>query len=276
MAELTPHEVAALVELTEAHALADWWGAIPEPEAAELGTTMRHFGDAVLITTRQVPDPFMNRVVGLGITAPATEEMVDALVTCADEVHARPAVQLSPAARPAELATWLETRGWQRSRNWVKLYRGTGAPPAITTTLRIVPAGPDQAQILAAITIAAFEMPPLTGHMVTAVVGRSNWRHYLAYDGHMPVAVGALYLDGIVGWLGNAATLPSHRNRGAQGALMARRIQDALDLGCRWLVTETGEETPEAPNPSYRNMLRTGFQRAYTRPNYVLPSGIGG
>jgi hypothetical protein len=83
------------------------------------------------------------------------------------------------------------------------------------------------------------------------------------------VATGALYLRAGIGYLSLGATLPSHRRRGAQGAIMARRIADATALGCRWLVTETFEDSPQHPNPSYHNMLRTGFVPAYRRPNYV-------
>jgi GNAT superfamily N-acetyltransferase len=89
------------------------------------------------------------------------------------------------------------------------------------------------------------------------------------FDGETSVAGGALFVKGDVGWLGIASTLPAHRRHGAQGALMARRIRDAVELGCRWVVTETGEDTPEHPNPSYHNMLRTGFVLAYQRPNYI-------
>ena len=35
------------------------------------------------------------------------------------------------------------------------------------------------------------------------------------------------------------------------------------------LVTETGEDSPEQPNPSFHNMIRTGFSLAYQRPNYL-------
>jgi len=42
-----------------------------------------------------------------------------------------------------------------------------------------------------------------------------------------------------------------------------------MALGCKWFVTETGEETADEPNPSYHNMLRSGFELAYLRPNYV-------
>ena len=48
--------------------------------------------------------------------------------------------------------------------------------------------------------------------------------------------------------------------------MFARRLMDARDLGCRMAITETGEDTPDDPNPSLHNMLRTGFQVAYLRP----------
>ena len=53
---------------------------------------------------------------------------------------------------------------------------------------------------------------------------------------------------------------------------MARRIEDGRALGCRWFVTETGEDTPERPNPSFRNMLRSGFALGYHRANYMPPA----
>ena len=35
------------------------------------------------------------------------------------------------------------------------------------------------------------------------------------------------------------------------------------------IVTETGEDTPQAPNPSYRNMIRAGFRLAHFRDNWA-------
>jgi hypothetical protein len=98
----------------------------------------------------------------------------------------------------------------------------------------------------------------------------SNMYSYIAYAGDVPAGVGSLLISGEWGALLNAATLPEYRRRGAQGAIMARRIRDGLTLGCRWFTTETGEDTPKTPNSSYHNMIRTGFQLAYLRPNYVF------
>ena len=83
------------------------------------------------------------------------------------------------------------------------------------------------------------------------------------------MSAGATFVTADVAWLGFGATLESHRGRGGQSAMFARRLADARIAGCRLAITETGEDTPEEPNPSYRNMLRAGFELAYLRPNLV-------
>src|SRR5262249_41872737 len=101
------------------------------------------------------------------------------------------------------------------------------------------------------------------------LVGREGWQHFVAYDGDTSAGTGALYIKNKIGWLGIAGTLASHRKRGAQGAIMAARIRAAAEAGCEWVITETGEDLPHHPNPSYHNMLRTGFNLAYQRANYL-------
>jgi L-amino acid N-acyltransferase YncA len=75
-------------------------------------------------------------------------------------------------------------------------------------------------------------------------------------------------------WLGAAGTLASHRGRGAQGALIARRIDDARALGCHTLTTEILPDQPGKKNASSRNMERVGFRIACRRPNWVFPTPV--
>ena len=67
------------------------------------------------------------------------------------------------------------------------------------------------------------------------------------------------------------AVAESHRRRGGQGALMARRIADALAAGCRHITTETGEPVGDEPNPSLDNMFRCGFVTVASRLNFEAP-----
>jgi GNAT superfamily N-acetyltransferase len=265
---MTQEEITRLVELSEARALDAWFRALPADTAEEWGVRVEAIGSSTAVRVARFPMPLLNRVVGLGIGEPATEAMVDALVELYRTANVPFAIQVSPAARPAKLAEWLEARGIRRGRSWAKFYRDVEPPPDIPTSLRIEQIGLEQAVAYAQTFLAGFEMPVEMEPMVTGAIGRTGWHHYLAYAGDVPVSAAALYVAGDVGCLIGAATLPDYRRRGGQGALMARRIRDAAALGCRWLVTETGEDTAENPNPSYHNMVRTGFKLAYLRPNY--------
>lgn len=71
------------------------------------------------------------------------------------------------------------------------------------------------------------------------------------------------------------ATLPAHRRCGGQGAIVVRRIEDAVALGCRLLTTATGEAVEGDPQHSYHNILRAGFRPAYLRENYTGAAGNG-
>ena len=62
--------------------------------------------------------------------------------------------------------------------------------------------------------------------------------------------------------LGFAATLPEHRGKSGQNALLAARRRHAREAGCDVVVTETGELRDDRPSSSYRNILRAGSQRS--------------
>ena len=86
----------------------------------------------------------------------------------------------------------------------------------------------------------------------------------MAFDGGRPVAIAALCVFEDLGYLMAAATAESDRKRGAQQALIARRIERAEQLGCSMLVSETLYMIEH----SYRNLQRAGFEEAYEKEVY--------
>jgi GNAT superfamily N-acetyltransferase len=114
---------------------------------------------------------------------------------------------------------------------------------------------------------------------VCSTAGHDGWHLYLAVDAGAPIAGALMFVQGDGVWLGMGATLPEARRRGAQSALIAHRLREAARLNCRWATAETTLDTPERPNPSYRNMIRVGMQVLYHRAKYLfeldsLPAGI--
>jgi hypothetical protein len=48
-----------------------------------------------------------------------------------------------------------------------------------------------------------------------------------------------------------------------------RLASDAAGLGCRWVATETGSGTAEAPNPAVISLEHAGLTRVYLRRNWI-------
>ena len=260
-------ELAAVVELTEGAAYADLLHAAPP----EWGCVAEETSCGWLLMAPPLDMLLFNRIVGCGIREPAPPtQLHDLLARFRDRGLRNFGVQLSPAALPSDLPRQLESQGLAVRDRWTKVHRGLGTPSAPHTAVGVEEIGSERAAAFAEVTTIGFGMPAQLRPWIASTVGRSGWRHYIASLDGAPIAAAALFVAGTVGWLGVASTLPQARRHGAQGALLARRVADASAMGCRHVITETSEQLPTRPNPSFRNMLRAGFTVVYHRPNYML------
>jgi GNAT superfamily N-acetyltransferase len=246
------------LETIEAEAVADAFG----------GDAVR-VGGAVCALRADIDEVFINRVIGLGVTEPASAATLDRIADVFGPV--RHSVALAPGAQPPDLPDMLRERGYEAGYAWVKFRRPAAPPHAAMTDLRVERIGPERSADYVAVLAAGFGLLPEAAAMLEHLPGRPGWGCYLASDGEVPVAAGAVFVNGDHAWLGQATTLPEHRRRGGQSALMAARIGEALAAGAAVVVTETGETIDGRPANSYHNILRAGFEPAYVRPNYISP-----
>lgn len=209
--------------------------------------------------------PMVNRIVGLGVDEPATEAAVDsALEAVRGTTHY---VAVSPDARPPELGRWLQTRHLEPGWGWMQFRRGVDDPPPSRTDLELVQVDRSNTADFAHVVRIAYGLPVDAERFLARVV-ETPWEAWVAFAGDEAAAAGALYVEGDAAYLGFAGTLPEHRGKGAQNALLAARIRRAREVGCRWVSTETGEQLPGSPSSSYRNILRAGFVEQYVVANF--------
>jgi ribosomal protein S18 acetylase RimI-like enzyme len=194
-------------------------------------------------------------------------------------------LQLLPHVEPDGFAETAARHGAVRLRGWAKHLGPADRAVVSRSELQVVRLeadvsdGADGERSLldawAEIALQTFGFPAPFASWLRALHGRERWHLYLALDGETPVATGALFLSegdvGVIGQLTFAGTLPEHRGRGAQSALIARRVEDAQVAGARSIVCETDEELPDRPNPSTRNLVRLGFPVVYVRGNWGPP-----
>jgi GNAT superfamily N-acetyltransferase len=249
----------------------DMYKAAGREISDKFGIKVFSIGSACVSIVKNIDILGFNRVIGLGLLQTAAEQMIDDIISKYKEAEVkRFFIQIHPEASPSQLKEWFEKRKIQHYNNWVKLYRGVENPPAIETEIEIREVqNKKEAETFGEIIIKSFEWPDEMKYWFENLADRKCWKNYLAFDGENPVAAASLYVKDDCGWLSFACTLPEHRRMGAQSALIARRIEDAAELGCKILTSETAEDNEQERSQSLQNIQKMGFEVAYIRPNFI-------
>jgi GNAT superfamily N-acetyltransferase len=274
----TKKDLSQLAEMTEGEFTVDLFSEAGASLSSRLGMDVLRIGGGVATLMANDPTGFYwSRVLGLGWEEPITDELLTQVLDWYRQRGATSvALQVSPLVPQVGWEAILERSGFSPSRDWVKLIRDTSAPPAIPTDLDIRLVTEADSRRYAEVYWAGFEFEdPLFIEWMMRQPTMGHWRTFGAFDGDSLAAVGALFLYGEFGGMSGAATLSAFRNRGAQAALIAVRIEAAAAEGCKWVVSETGAETPEDPNPSLHNLHRLGFVDLYERRNWLMKFSAG-
>lgn len=111
---------------------------------------------------------------------------------------------------------------------------------------------------------------------ITGLLGRREWRTYLARDESGPMAAAATMMHFEKPQLAFAGTDEQCRGRGAHLALLQRSIEDARDAGAGQLfaVTEESLECPEDLSAAARNLVRAGFRLLDVRTVWQPPEEL--
>ena len=258
-------------ELVEASAWHEIQSYVSDAFRDRFGVSVHRVNDAVALVASRTDMLALNRVWLPGGAARLDAALIDEVIALFTASGAqRFVVHLDPVAESPDVSRMFSERGFRVIHPMAKVERGTSVmiePPA---DMRIVEAGPADAATFGAVAALGNELPAYMADGFNSTIGRQGWRHYLGVIDGQPVAAAALRVQGAMGWLGFAGTLPEFRGRGAQSALLARRVRDAASLGCDSVTCETTADTAARPNQSFRNMARLGFRLAYTRQGLVL------
>lgn len=258
-------------ELIESAAWTDFYrSALPEI-IRKYGVKIFPVGGVSGTIASKIDILVFNRVVGLGIKEPIDERIIDIILNKIDANQVkRFFIQIHPEVYSDQLKRLLVLHDFYHYNNWVRLVRDNSPAEKGKTSLVIRKISKSDGNYFGKIVVEAFNWPSELAEWVAALVGRKNWYHYLALEKEIPVATAAFYHSGEYAWFDFAATHPDFRGKGAQSALLARRIEDCRELGVIKIIVETAEQTPENEAPSYRNVLKAGFKEAYKRPNYIF------
>jgi GNAT superfamily N-acetyltransferase len=265
------------LEGVERAALEDLHAAASPADREALDLRLETVADALVSMAGQVPSLLVNRTLGLGCGQPATREAIDAIAAAYRRHDVRRyLVHGHPQAKPAELADWLGEAGFRPYRRWMKFVRKADTPPEAGSTLKVERIGGEHGEDFARVAGSGFDLTEACIPWLAKLPDRKPWHVYMSFDeSGAPAGTGAMFVRDGVAYFEFAATRPEARGRGSQRALLSRRLQDALALGCHTMVSMTGEAVAGDPQHSYRNLMWAGFREAYLRDNHLCEERDG-
>lgn len=232
-----------------------------------LGIRTTRFGGATAAAMAPDPSGYWSKCLGLGFDVPLDRPVLREVLTFFRESGAESAVvAVAPHVVPDDWEAVCAEQGLTAGPAWAKFACAVDVFVPGGTDLDVRELTAEDTAAWARIIREAFGMtdPDLTP-MLRAVFDDPEARVFGAWDGDELVGAGAVHFVGEVASINTGGTLPSHRERGVQSALLAARHQAAVRAGCRLLTAETGLS---AGNPSYRNLVRAGFTHHYDRANW--------
>ncbi|MGW4466116.1 GNAT family N-acetyltransferase [Micromonospora sp. NPDC004704] len=237
----------------------------------ELGLTGARIGGGAALAMRNDPtDGGWNKTIGLGFTEPVSAKLIGEVVDFHRE-HGSPSaqIQLAPEVLPPDWDDIRAAYGLTAGDATVKLVGDVDDFKPGTTDLRVGRVGVEDAEEWASMLEEVFGLPEQFNSSLVAAVGRPDFLTFAAWDGDTMVAGAGLFLYGEFASLHNGATRESHRNRGAQSALLTARAQAAVEAGVRWLFSDTGKPAEGESNPSLNNMIRSGLTPMYNNQSWI-------
>lgn len=220
------------------------------------------------------PGSPLNKVAGLGFDGLPPEPDLAGL----EEAFARRGcpvrVELSSLADPA-LGAALTRRGYvlEGFEDVLGLALPADGLPPVPAGVRVRASGPEELDAWLDVTVRAFLVPDEQGvpssetfeegvlrRVVRDFVQADGMTRYLAERDGVPAGGGSLRVADRLAQLCGAATLPAHRRRGVQAALLSERLAAAARAGCDLAVVTT-----QPGSTSQQNARRRGFVLLYTR-----------
>lgn len=226
------------------------------------------------------PNSPFNKVVGMGFGGVPDSAELDEIERAYSAAGSVSQVELTQLADP-DIGAMLTGRGYRLVGFENVLGRPLdGTEHRVTPRgVEIRPSGDDEFATWLDVVVDGFAAPDTQGvapheefprEMIAAatrdMAAAGAARYVALYEGTVAGAASVRMADGVAQLTG-AATLPTHRRRGIQTALLAARLVDAASAACDIAVVTT------APgSKSQENVQRRGFDLLYTRAVLVKPA----
>ncbi|HEX6883538.1 MAG TPA: GNAT family N-acetyltransferase [Planctomycetota bacterium] len=261
-------ELARRIERAERDLIAEGTAALASATGVE-GLVLPLAGGVAAFSG---PDSPLTKVAGLGFDGAPGDAELEAVERELGRRGAAVQVELATLAEGG-LAERLTARGYALIGFENVLVRPLERLPEEHPGVAVAASRPEELETWLDVLVEAFAAPDAQGlathesfpreatrRILRGMTSAPGFVRYLARRADEPAGGASLRLAQGLAQLCGAGTLPRHRRRGVQGALLARCLADAARAGCDLAVVTT-----LPGSKSHENVQRAGFELVYAR-----------
>ncbi len=278
--DVTPVDrpTAAAIEEAECRAWADLYGAAPADWATEAGLGWHEADGALVLRWAVTGRRYFSRVIGLGVTRPATPEALDAILAgYAEAGISQFLLQSLPHCLPDAYEDWLRDRGLEPFDAQDRVVRDGrplgGRGPSVREGLVVEKVTQETADEWAGFLQEVYRLD--TGPWLQRLAGRPRWHQYVAREDGRVVAARGMYAGpNGTAWLGMDGPVPGlwTDDFDPDAAILEAIVRDGLALGMRRFIADIEAPSPDATGPAYDVFASLGFSRPYVRTHWAVVS----
>jgi hypothetical protein len=276
--DMTPVDLAqaARIEAAEVIAWTDLYAAAPPGFAEAAGIGTREVAGSRVLSWKASGRRYFSRVIGLGVSAPATEQALEDILSGYEEAGITMfLLQLLPHCQPSQYEAWLRASGLEPFDAQDRIVRGNEPlSPSISVAtggeLVVERVTADTADEWAEFLQRVYRLD--TDHWLQALIGRAGWHQYVARrDGAIVAARGMHIGRDRAAWLGMDGPVPGLMtdDHAPDAAICAVIVADGLARCARSFIADIEAPSTMMDTPAYEHFARLGFTRPYVRTHYA-------
>jgi hypothetical protein len=261
-----------LIEKTETEAWRSLIDAAPDSLRKANGMGYMDIGGGMAINFQHNPVPLFNRVTGLGLTKPLTQQVVDSIKAFYSH-HEKYLIHLSSPVQPANADSLLIQNGFYLAGAWERIVRDDKPLPEDNPTddieVKQVDESLKERWVKFLIDTYGYDFY----WWPRAFAFQKGWKHYVALRENQIIACRSFFMT-------NEKTVFSGVDAPVPGvmtsvyapdfAIWKRAIADGLKEGAIMFVADIELPDKEKNRQAYEGFKQLGFVIPYTRYHYRL------
>lgn len=261
-----------MIERTEIAAWRDLIDAAPDSFKMANGMQHRDIGGGMATNFQKMPIPLFNRVIGLGLTEPLTQSIVDEIKSFYSHKE-KFLVHYSSPMKPSDADSLLKRNGFYLAGSWERITRDDRPLNDDNETndieVRLVDESLKESWVKFLIDTYHFDFY----EWPRAFALRKGWRHYVAFQNNKIVACRSFFMSPQkTVFSGVDAPVPGVMTADCKPdfAIWRKAIKDCLDQGAVLFVADIELPDKEKNRAAYEGFKELGFTIPYTRFHYRL------